>query len=197
MRRRLMKTYTNGWLGLLSVLALLSAAPVASAYYDPGVQRWINRDPLGELGFGVLRSRETPIPRSERNRYRFVGNSPVAYFDPLGLGWTTFFACSKWQLKKCESLGFEGCTAWEHSYTDGYAFIIETGFTCFHPTPPPPPSPEDPGGGGGDGGGPRPVRPVAPPCTSVNRPPTVRFPPGPPVGPPPRYPILEPIPINR
>ena len=51
-----MKTYTNAWLELLTVLALLLAAPLASAYYDPSVQRWINRDPLGESGFEATRA---------------------------------------------------------------------------------------------------------------------------------------------
>jgi len=40
-------------------------------YYSPELGRWINRDPLGELG-GM-------------NLYAFVGNNPVIYSDPLGL----------------------------------------------------------------------------------------------------------------
>jgi hypothetical protein len=56
---------------LLSVLALLSAAPAASAYYDPGVQRWINRDPAGKEE-GV-------------NLYAFAENNPLSHHDPLGL----------------------------------------------------------------------------------------------------------------
>jgi RHS repeat-associated protein len=38
--------------------------------YDPNLQRWINRDPIGELG-GV-------------NLYRFVSNDPVGRVDPDG-----------------------------------------------------------------------------------------------------------------
>ena len=40
-------------------------------FYDPNLQRWPNRDPIGERG-GM-------------NLYRFVGNSPVRRIDPVGL----------------------------------------------------------------------------------------------------------------
>jgi RHS repeat-associated protein len=39
-------------------------------FYEPGLQRWINRDPIGELG--------------GRNLYRVVRNSPMNRFDPWG-----------------------------------------------------------------------------------------------------------------
>jgi len=40
-------------------------------FYEPNFQRWLNRDPIGELG-GV-------------NLYRFVGNNPLRFVDPFGL----------------------------------------------------------------------------------------------------------------
>src|SRR5205823_1690335 len=40
-------------------------------FYDPGLQRWLNRDPIGEDG-GL-------------NLYQFVLNSPVMGHDPFGL----------------------------------------------------------------------------------------------------------------
>jgi hypothetical protein len=43
----------------------------ASAYYDPGVQRWINRDPIALKG--------------GRNLYRFANNSPAQRVDFFGL----------------------------------------------------------------------------------------------------------------
>lgn len=44
---------------------------MANAYYDPGTQRWLNRDPMEELG-GI-------------NLYEFTENNPVSGFDPYGL----------------------------------------------------------------------------------------------------------------
>jgi len=40
-------------------------------FYDPGLQRWINRDPVEEDG-GI-------------NLYGYVGNNPINVVDPLGL----------------------------------------------------------------------------------------------------------------
>jgi uncharacterized protein RhaS with RHS repeats len=44
---------------------------VANAFYDPGLQRWINRDPIQEEG-GI-------------NLYGFVCNDPLNSIDTLGL----------------------------------------------------------------------------------------------------------------
>jgi hypothetical protein len=69
---------------LLSALAALAVVPHAAAVgywgrdYDPNLQRWIQRDPIGEQG-GI-------------NLYQFVGNSPLFNVDPLGLAdnpWAT------------------------------------------------------------------------------------------------------------
>jgi RHS repeat-associated protein len=42
-------------------------------YYDPVLQRWLNRDPIGEAG-GI-------------NLYQAMGNNPVCYIDPWGFIW--------------------------------------------------------------------------------------------------------------
>jgi uncharacterized protein RhaS with RHS repeats len=59
------------WRYWLAVLVAACWLDIASAYYDPGPQRWINRDPIGEVG-GV-------------NLYRFVLNTPVGRVDAKGL----------------------------------------------------------------------------------------------------------------
>ena len=40
-------------------------------YYEPNLQRWLNQDPIEEMG-GI-------------NLYRFVGNNPISFVDPYGL----------------------------------------------------------------------------------------------------------------
>src|SRR5206468_9938689 len=60
-------------------------------FYDPNLQRWINRDPIGEQGFELLRAgpqrarrpmyakaSATPVLA---NLYAFVGNSPLERID--------------------------------------------------------------------------------------------------------------------
>ena len=107
-----MKTQMKAMFGCLVLLAALSAPHLASAYYDPGVQRWINRDPLGEPGFEAIRSANRIInaeavihlPSPARvttamgaiesaNFYTFIKNHPTGIFDPLGLRhWYLFVA---------------------------------------------------------------------------------------------------------
>jgi hypothetical protein len=60
---------------VMVVLAMLIWADHAPAYYDPGVQRWINRDPIGESG-GL-------------NKFGFVRNSPAGAFDVFGHSWAS------------------------------------------------------------------------------------------------------------
>jgi hypothetical protein len=81
----------------LTLLALFSAPRLASAYCDPGVQRWINRDPLWSYP-QILPAVSRMVPRASRvagglsdvlgeaNLYELVRNDPVAHVDPLGLG---------------------------------------------------------------------------------------------------------------
>ena len=64
-----MKLNSKIWL-LLAMLVSTFALP-ARAFYDPGTQRWVNRDPIGRRG--------------GKNLYRFVNNSPTGAFDPFGL----------------------------------------------------------------------------------------------------------------
>jgi RHS repeat-associated protein len=60
-------------------------------FYDPNLQRWPNRDPLGEPGFEVLRSGRLDLLGDGPNLYVFVKDNPVNQTDPLGLdGEATF-----------------------------------------------------------------------------------------------------------
>lgn len=76
---------------------LLISSPIASAWYDPGMQRWITRDPVSEAGFESAPL--SPIPASRdlliveqgkeaSNLFTFVGNSPTMARDALGLSYS-------------------------------------------------------------------------------------------------------------
>lgn len=72
----------------LIFLTILAAVSTANAYYDPGIQRWVNRDPLGELGFELDRSLQSSLlllKIPSENPYLFCRNDTPDLFDPLGL----------------------------------------------------------------------------------------------------------------
>ncbi|MFO1511502.1 MAG: RHS repeat-associated core domain-containing protein [Verrucomicrobiota bacterium] len=53
------------------IITLVGMVEVANAFYDPGLQRWINRDPIEEAGGG--------------NLYSMVFNDATDSVDPFGL----------------------------------------------------------------------------------------------------------------
>jgi len=65
-------------------------------FYDPYLQRWLNRDLLGEPGFEGLRRRAPDLLGRGPNLYEFVSNTPLNMVDALGLepmlppGWHGF-----------------------------------------------------------------------------------------------------------
>lgn len=61
------------WFFSVVWLLLVSSA---SAFYDPGLQRWINRDPVGEA--------------AGPNIFAFVDNDPAAWVDNYGLNKVTY-----------------------------------------------------------------------------------------------------------
>jgi RHS repeat-associated protein len=69
----------------LTLVALLAAPHLASAYYDPGVQRWLNRDPVAEKGFELLRGGDGYGGAGAANLYAFAANDPADRIDALGL----------------------------------------------------------------------------------------------------------------
>jgi RHS repeat-associated protein len=63
-------------------------------FYDPNLQRWPNRDPLGEFGFEILRKHKAKGMRTRTgvaelamgpDLYEFVHNSPISRIDLRGL----------------------------------------------------------------------------------------------------------------
>jgi hypothetical protein len=90
----------------LTLLILLSAPHLASAYYDPGVQRWINRDPVVDLGVVRLCTPPTAARLAGRalDLYSFVRNRPLESRDGFGL-WEQGIEDAEYQLKVGECLG--------------------------------------------------------------------------------------------
>jgi RHS repeat-associated protein len=54
-------------------------------FYDPNLQRWLNRDPIEELGFQLLRNEPWLSETPDHNPYLFVVNEPISGFDAFGL----------------------------------------------------------------------------------------------------------------
>jgi RHS repeat-associated protein len=54
-------------------------------FYDPGLQRWVNRDPLTDLGFRRVGDSRLGGAEFELNLYEYCLNDPVCKIDPLGL----------------------------------------------------------------------------------------------------------------
>jgi RHS repeat-associated protein len=54
-------------------------------YYEPSLQRWPNRDPINEPGFGVMNGSSGSFNTDEdKNLYLFIRNSPIVHYDPYG-----------------------------------------------------------------------------------------------------------------
>ena len=66
-----MKTKTDTVLIIVATLAYWLGLCSTSAFYDPGTQRWLNRDPISEDG--------------GENLYVYVVNNPVLRCDRDGL----------------------------------------------------------------------------------------------------------------
>ena len=54
-------------------------------FYDPGLQRWPNRDPVEDLGFATIAHRITLDGGIGPDPYIFVANSPLDDIDAHGL----------------------------------------------------------------------------------------------------------------
>ena len=54
-------------------------------FYVPSLQRWVNRDPINEVGFRKLRMIRFGSEEAEINGYMFVRNRPVNVVDTFGL----------------------------------------------------------------------------------------------------------------
>src|SRR5580765_8908922 len=81
------------WMAVM-VVTLLGSLQTARAYYDPGVQRWLNRDPINDRGFQASSHNVINVTHEEENLYCFVKNNAVDGVDYLGLKCKIRLHCS-------------------------------------------------------------------------------------------------------
>lgn len=81
-----MKNCNNivGLLCLIFLIGLLTSTS-AQAFYNPQTGHWLDRDPLGESGFKVMRKDNSVVKSDCSNLYGFVFNEPESHYDLLGL----------------------------------------------------------------------------------------------------------------
>ena len=117
-------------------------------FYDGSLQRWVNRDLLGEYGFEIIRKATKFLMMvQEPNLYKFVANSPVKLFDTFGLDPNS---------PECKKLAAQlayhsAVAAYDESFGNYQGWTEEAGICmqlgqmmqeagCFNPPPPPAPS---------------------------------------------------------
>jgi RHS repeat-associated protein len=118
-------------------------------FYDPNLQRWINRDPLGEPGFETLQGRSSILagtlfssylrPRGDI-LYAYVLNGPVNHYDPLGLvdrGPGTM-ACKQAEEQAEAAWELYDAEPSDENLTSAMALSFAAAFYCSPPPPPPP-----------------------------------------------------------
>lgn len=88
-------------------------------YYDPNLQRWPNKDPLGELPELIQEQSDDP------NLYKLVYNNPVNLADVTGLGILTYIECAR-EIAKWEHTCLDGQPKCECMKTDkGYELCMQ------------------------------------------------------------------------
>jgi hypothetical protein len=109
-----MSTINRNSVIAIALFSCLWLVPPASAFYAPQLQRWVNRDPIGEVGFGTIITKQPGFPGNrnlfEKERdYLFVANSPCVHFDSRGL---TIWSCWKAHFSQCFKPCVKPGTAW-------------------------------------------------------------------------------------
>lgn len=84
-----MNTITKTALCVWAFLMFAALEP-ARAFYDPGTQRWLNRDPLEEVSVAAKRGYPDAGVLWIGNSYAFCENAPVSFLDPNGDTSTTY-----------------------------------------------------------------------------------------------------------
>jgi len=103
--------------------------------YNPSGGRWLNRDPLNDLGFKVwVGNRDGIQPDEEKNLYAFVHNDSVNRLDPFGLQSMigvcppgVYSTCMAGCVARGFGLGFPHCSLWCSSTRPYFRLVV----VCF------------------------------------------------------------------
>jgi len=97
-----MKPTRQNLVSSIALFILFATVQFASAFYDPSVGRWLNRDPMGDeftnTGLGRLGVPMVDIKIElieHPNLYAFTRNSAVNISDPFGLWCVTLMTCTR------------------------------------------------------------------------------------------------------
>jgi len=135
-----MKAKTNVLLIVVALLAYWAGLCNASAFYDPGQQRWLNRDPIMERGFYYTVHPEFEYLHGWVMDYTFVGNIPIDRIDAVGL-W--HICCRLIRYKEGE-----GCKVAFGSYFIHHCDARPSSQPCDNPSDPSYPILKDPDSSG-------------------------------------------------
>ena len=91
-------------------------------FYDPNLQRWLNRDPIGEVGFETVRRASGPpigdrpslrpaVARGGPNLYAFCHNRPTTLWDAYGLSACTDMCDQQYQANLASCSKAAKCVA--------------------------------------------------------------------------------------
>ena len=113
-------------------------------FYDPNLQRWVNRDPIGEYGFEALRHRRSNGHQNismlwrigANSLYAFVQNQPTEHSDPLGL---VSLACESAIEQADAALDMWVSEPSSENLEAYVAAVVKMIAACKPPPPPPPP----------------------------------------------------------
>lgn len=115
----------------LAVFVLLSVSQLASAFYDPTLSRWLNRDPSFDLGFRDL-PHITSRSSYGQGLYSFLDNRVVNSIDSYGL-YSFGTSCTTAQRDKIKNAIKSNCDKAKRCACAGDAIASSVSGLCDNP----------------------------------------------------------------
>ena len=93
----------------LTLFILLSTTQLASAFYDPSLGRWINRDPVEEIAFQNQTRRHRSADYFRGNLYWCMVNNPINKLDSWGLQIRFDSGCGEQEIQDIRDALSDSC----------------------------------------------------------------------------------------